>query len=83
MQLDISCIDRARLQAVLSSAAMVSPNPITTCLPASGANANQAELPDNAMVLPPTLQLQALLTIIRDEGTQRYVISTHTEERTG
>ncbi|CAD6568164.1 MAG: Uracil phosphoribosyltransferase, synthesizes UMP from uracil [Tremellales sp. Tagirdzhanova-0007] len=43
----------------------------TTCLPASGANANNVKLPENAMVLPPTLQLQALLTIIRDECTQR------------
>ncbi|WVQ75073.1 uracil phosphoribosyltransferase [Cryptococcus sp. DSM 104548] len=44
---------------------------ITTCLPASGSNTNKAELPDNALVLPPTSQLQSLLTIIRDEQTQR------------
>ncbi|ORY34910.1 putative uracil phosphoribosyltransferase 1 [Naematelia encephala] len=50
---------------------MSSPNPATTCLPASGSNANRAELPENALVLPPTTQLQALLTIIRDEKTQR------------
>ncbi|KAL1408225.1 Uracil phosphoribosyltransferase, synthesizes UMP from uracil [Vanrija albida] len=30
------------------------------------------ELPSNAIVLPPTAQLQALLTLIRDEKTQRY-----------
>lgn len=41
----------------------------TTCLPALGAN--QSELASNALVLPPTTQLQALLTIIRDENTQR------------
>lgn len=47
-------------------------NPIiTTCLPASGSNVNKAELPENALVLPPTTQLKALLTIIRDEKTQR------------
>lgn len=44
---------------------------ITTCLPASGSNVNKATLPDNALVLPPTTQLKALLTIIRDEKTQR------------
>ncbi|ODO06876.1 uracil phosphoribosyltransferase [Cryptococcus amylolentus CBS 6273] len=44
---------------------------ITTCLPASGSNIHKAELPDNALVLPPTSQLQSLLTIIRDEQTQR------------
>lgn len=44
----------------------------TTCIPASGTNINKAQLPDNALVLPPTPQLQALLTIIRDEKTQRY-----------
>lgn len=43
----------------------------TTCIPASKSNVNKAELPDNALLLPPTLQLQALLTIIRDEKTQR------------
>ncbi|ORX37858.1 uracil phosphoribosyltransferase-domain-containing protein [Kockovaella imperatae] len=32
---------------------------------------HRPSLPDGAMVLPPTLQLQALLTIIRDEKTQR------------
>ena len=45
----------------------------TTCIPASGTNVNKVELPDNAFVLAPTLQLQALLTIIRNEKTQRYV----------
>ncbi|KAE8542448.1 hypothetical protein D1P53_001227 [Cryptococcus gattii VGV] len=44
---------------------------ITTCLPASGSNVHKAELPGNAFVLPPTSQLQSLLTIIRDETTQR------------
>ncbi|OWZ43825.1 uracil phosphoribosyltransferase [Cryptococcus neoformans Tu401-1] len=44
---------------------------ITTCLPASGSNIHKAELPGNAFVLPPTSQLQSLLTIIRDETTQR------------
>ncbi|KAI9633065.1 uracil phosphoribosyltransferase 1 [Dioszegia hungarica] len=48
-----------------------SPNTATISLPASGCNVNQAELPDNALILPPTHQLQALLTIIRDEKTQR------------
>ena len=43
----------------------------TTCIPASGTNVNKAELPGNAFVLPPTLQLQALLTIIRNEKTAR------------
>lgn len=50
---------------------MSSSSPITTCLPASGSNINKAELPPNALVLPPTTQLQALLTIIRNEKTQR------------
>nr|ODN95579.1 cellular nucleic acid-binding protein [Cryptococcus depauperatus CBS 7855] len=44
---------------------------ITTCLPASGRNTHKAELPGNAFLLPPTSQLQSLLTIIRDETTQR------------
>ena len=48
---------------------------VITSLPASGSNVNKAQLPDNALVLPPTAQLQALLTIIRDEKTQRYVSS--------
>ncbi|KAK1923482.1 putative uracil phosphoribosyltransferase 1 [Papiliotrema laurentii] len=43
----------------------------TTCIPASKTNVNKVELPSNALVLPPTSQLQALLTIIRDEKTQR------------
>jgi uracil phosphoribosyltransferase len=50
---------------------MSSPVRHTTSLPASGCNINKAELPPNALVLPPTTQLQALLTIIRDEKTQR------------
>nr|ODN91114.1 uracil phosphoribosyltransferase [Cryptococcus depauperatus CBS 7841] len=44
---------------------------ITTCLPASGRNTHKTELPGNAFLLPPTSQLQSLLTIIRDETTQR------------
>jgi len=48
---------------------------VINSLPASGSNVNKAQLPDNALVLPPTAQLQALLTIIRDEKTQRYVSS--------
>ncbi|WWC73553.1 uracil phosphoribosyltransferase [Kwoniella pini CBS 10737] len=50
---------------------MSSPNVITTCLPASGSNVHKVELPENALVLSPTRQLQSLLTIIRDEKTQR------------
>ncbi|WVW86800.1 uracil phosphoribosyltransferase [Kwoniella bestiolae CBS 10118] len=50
---------------------MSSPNPTTTCLPASGSNVHKVELPENALVLAPTRQLQSLLTIIRDEKTQR------------
>ncbi|EIW71641.1 hypothetical protein TREMEDRAFT_67876 [Tremella mesenterica DSM 1558] len=42
----------------------------TISIPASGCNINKAQLPDNALVLPPTTQLQALLTIIRNEKTQ-------------
>ncbi|WVQ95972.1 uracil phosphoribosyltransferase [Kwoniella sp. CBS 9459] len=49
---------------------MSSPNPVSTCLPASGSNVNKAQLPENALVLAPTRQLQSLLTIIRDEKTQ-------------
>ena len=56
---------------------MISPGPVITSLPASGSNVNKAELPDNALVLPPTHQLQALLTIIRDEKTQRWVSCRH------
>ncbi|WWC92922.1 uracil phosphoribosyltransferase [Kwoniella dendrophila CBS 6074] len=47
---------------------MSSPKTTTTCLPAS---THKAELPENALVLPPTRQLQSLLTIIRDEKTHR------------
>ncbi|WWD20192.1 uracil phosphoribosyltransferase [Kwoniella shandongensis] len=50
---------------------MSSPTPTTTCLPASGTNVNKAHLPEGALVLAPTRQLQSLLTIIRDEKTQR------------
>jgi len=46
-------------------------SPTTTTRPASGSNANRAHLPDNALVLAPTAQLQALLTVIRDEKTPR------------
>jgi uracil phosphoribosyltransferase len=52
---------------------MATTEKVITSLPASGSNVNKAQLPDNALVLPPTAQLQALLTIIRDEKTQRYV----------
>ncbi|KAK4689239.1 uracil phosphoribosyltransferase, partial [Tremellales sp. Uapishka_1] len=50
---------------------MSTPVPTTTTLPASGCNANKAKLPENALILPATTQLQALLTVIRDEKTQR------------
>lgn len=51
---------------------MASPNTATTSLPASGTNSHQVSLPDNALVLPATTQLQALLTVIRNEQTQRF-----------
>lgn len=35
------------------------------------ANPNCKDIPKNALVLPPTPQLKALLTIIRDVNTQR------------
>ncbi|WOO77595.1 Uracil phosphoribosyltransferase [Vanrija pseudolonga] len=38
---------------------------------AAVASDKKYELPDNAIVLPPTAQLQALLTLIRDENTHR------------
>lgn len=52
---------------------MATTGKVINSLPASGSNVNKAQLPDSALVLPPTAQLQALLTIIRDEKTQRYV----------
>jgi uracil phosphoribosyltransferase len=48
-----------------------SPGRNTISLLASESNAKNVKLPPNALVLPPTTQLQALLTIIRDEKTQR------------
>ncbi|KAL7425029.1 Uracil phosphoribosyltransferase, synthesizes UMP from uracil [Cryptotrichosporon argae] len=51
------------------SAPSTSPRTQTTSLPASAASAPR--LADNAFVLPATTQLQALLTLIRDERTQR------------
>ncbi|GFZ50043.1 uracil phosphoribosyltransferase [Saitozyma sp. JCM 24511] len=47
-----------------------SPGRNTISLLASESNAKNVKLPPNALVLPPTTQLQALLTIIRDEKTQ-------------
>lgn len=34
----------------------------------------QSQYGENIIVLPPTAQLQALLTLIRDENTGRYAI---------
>lgn len=54
-----------------------SPNKATTTLPAAGLKDTHrrpstcATLPENALVLPATNQLIALLTIIRDRNTQR------------
>lgn len=41
---------------------------------ASAGQQQTASFPENLIVLPPTAQLQALLTLIRDEKTGRYVM---------
>lgn len=45
---------------------------MATTAPAAASD-KKYELPSNAIVLPPTAQLQALLTLIRDENTHRWV----------